>query len=346
MNSKSIVITGGGCGSEELFSPVGVMANPHLQSLLPSSPLRLLLLRRRAARLMEASRSLLLDCGEGVRLHAWHAPPVVEPGVRTRGTAVLIHGWEGTGESSYLLSVASRLYEEGLEVIRLHLRDHGPSHHLNPGLFHSNRIDEVVGAVAAIAGRFPEHPLCLGGFSLGGNFALRVAARADAAGIPLARVIAVCPVLEPASTLTAMERGPKIYQRYFMAKWRRSLELKASLFPELYRFGDLRRFRGLRDMTAYFVQDYSEYSDLDSYLSGYAITGEALARISAPSLLITAADDPVIPACDLPRVARPSCLRVVETRAGGHCGFLPSVLGTSWIDGQAARWFGAAGGPE
>jgi uncharacterized protein len=328
----------------ELFSPVGMMANPHLQSLLPSSPLRRALLRRRAVRLMAASRTLLLDCGDGVRLHSWYAPPARGSRAPSRGLAVLIHGWEGTGESSYLLSVASHLYDEGWGVIRLHLRDHGPSHHLNPGLFHSNRIGEVVGGVAAIAERFPERPLCLGGFSLGGNFALRVAARAVTAGIPLARVMAVCPVLEPASTLTAMERAPKIYERYFMAKWRRSLELKASLFPDLYRFGDLRRFRGLRDMTAYVVQDYSEYADLDSYLSGYAITGEALARISVPSLLIAAADDPVIPITDLPRLVRPVHLSVLETRCGGHCGFLPSVLGTSWIDGQAARWFGAAGG--
>lgn len=345
MSGNSRLRAADGHEGGELFSPVGMMTNPHLQSLLPSSPLRRALLRRRAVRLMAASRTLLLDCGDGVRLHSWYAPPAGGTRVPQKGLAVLIHGWEGTGESSYLLSVASRLHDEGWGVIRLHLRDHGPSHHLNPGLFHSNRIGEVVGAVAAIAERFPEYPLCLGGFSLGGNFALRVAARAEAAGIPLARVMAVCPVLEPASTLTAMERGPKIYERYFMAKWRRSLELKASLFPELYRFGDLRRFRGLRDMTAYFVQDYSEYEDLDSYLSGYAITGEALARISAPSLLIAAADDPVIPIADLPRLVRPARLSIVETRTGGHCGFLPSVLGTSWIDGQAARWFGAAGGP-
>jgi uncharacterized protein len=327
------------------FSPAGLIANPHLQSVLPSSPLRRSLLRRRAAPLAAASRSLVLDCGGGVRLHGWHAPQPADA-QPARGLAVLIHGWEGAGDSSYLLSAATRMRAEGWDVIRLHLRDHGPSHHLNEDLFHSNRLPEVVGAVARIAELFPGMPLVLGGFSLGGNFALRVAARAEAVGIPLARVMAVCPVLDPASTLDAMEHGPRLYERYFMKKWRRSLQIKASLFPQRYRFGDLRRFRGLRDMTDFFVRDYSEYDDLDSYLAGYAIVGDRLATLAAPTLLVAATDDPVIPARDLARLARPPGLRVLATTRGGHCGFLPSMAGTSWIDGQMAAWFAPAGAPR
>lgn len=328
------------------FAPQGLIANPHLQSILPSSPLRRSLLRRRAGPLLAVSRTLLLDCGEGVRLHSWHAPQPADAARPPRGLAVLLHGWEGAGDSSYLLAAATRMYAEGWSVIRLHLRDHGPSHHLNEDIFHSNRLPEVVGAVARIAELFPGLPLCLGGFSLGGNFAMRVAARADAAGIPLARVMAVCPVLDPVSTLHAMENGPQLYERYFMAKWRRSLGIKAQLFPERYRFGDLRRFRGLRDMTDYFVRDYSEYPDLASYLAGYAIVGDVLATLSAPTLLVAAADDPVIPSADMPRLARPAALKVVVTRCGGHCGFLPSITGASWIDSVMAEWFAPAGPPR
>jgi uncharacterized protein len=324
------------------FAPAGWIANRHLQSILPNAPFRRGALRRKAAPMVELSRSLVLDCGQGTRLHCWHAKQPAGAARPARGLAVLIHGWEGTGDSSYLLSAATRLHAEGWEVIRLHLRDHGPSHHLNVDLFHSNRINEVIGAVACIAATYPELPLCLGGFSLGGNFALRVAAQADARGIPLARVMAVCPVLEPASTLEAMEGAPRIYERYFMAKWRRSLELKAQIFPAHYRFGDLRRFRGLREMTAFFVEEFSEFADLDTYLAGYAITGDVLSTVSAPTLLVAAADDPVIPARDLPRLAPAPGLMVVETDRGGHCGFLPSLHGSSWVDGQMASWFAPA----
>ena len=68
----------------------------------------------------------------------------------------------------------------GFEVVRLNLRDHGATHHLNRELFHSCRLPEVVGAVRALALRFPGMPLVLAGFSLGGNFMLRVAAHREA----------------------------------------------------------------------------------------------------------------------------------------------------------------------
>ena len=62
-------------------------------------------------------------------------------------TAVLVHGWEGNAESLYILSLAQQLFDLGFDVVRLNLRDHGDTHHLNRELFHSCRLPEVVGAV-------------------------------------------------------------------------------------------------------------------------------------------------------------------------------------------------------
>ena len=53
-----------------------------------------------------ASEELLLDCGDGVTLQAFHSSPAKrgrEPGKRL---AVLLHGWEGSADSTYLLSLA------------------------------------------------------------------------------------------------------------------------------------------------------------------------------------------------------------------------------------------------
>ena len=175
------------------FIPPAWLGNPHVQSVLASSPLRRPVVLRRAGALIRASRSVLLEGIHGARLHGWYARP--EHG-DSRGLAILIHGWEGSGNSLYLLSCAAYLHSQGWSVLRLHLRDHGPTHHLNPGMFHSNRIEEVTAAVAHAARLLPERPVCLGGFSLGGNFALRVAVRAPEAGIPLDRVMAVCAVLD------------------------------------------------------------------------------------------------------------------------------------------------------
>ncbi len=318
------------------FRPPAWIANRHLQSVLPSLPFRRPAIERRASAVRRASQPLVLDCGDGVRLMGLHAEPPSGGAERVPRLAVLLHGWEGSADSLYLLSVAQLLHERGFDIVRLNLRDHGGTHALNRELFHSCRLPEVVGAVARLQVLFPRHSLSLVGFSLGANFALRVGARARAAGIRIARIVAVCPVLDPAVTLEALESGPAVYHDYFLYKWRRSLRQKQDAWPGHYDFGDLIGDKSLRSMTERMVLKYTDYPDLATYLAGYAITGRMLESLEAPAPLITAADDPMIHARDLERLARPASLEITVTPHGGHCGFMEGLRGPSWIDRRIA----------
>jgi predicted alpha/beta-fold hydrolase len=310
------------------FRPPVVLGNRHVQSMISHAPWRRSRIAGSARQLLETAREHVLDCGDGVRLQGFMSAT----DGNQRGVVVLLHGWEGSAHSAYILSAGSHLLAAGFSVFRLNLRDHGDTKTLNEGLFHSCRIDEVVGAVSAIREQVESPFFALVGQSLGGNFALRVAARAHQVGFSLDRVIAVCPVLRPHSTMQALDGGVWIYRHYFLARWRRSLEEKAAAFPHLYRFGDLSRFRTLTETTAFFVEHYTEFDNLDDYLAGYAITGDVLAGLQVPSRIILAADDPVIPIGDLDNVAPSNALEATLARRGGHCGFVDSVLGSTWID--------------
>lgn len=310
------------------FEPPRVLRHRHVQSLLAGWPWRQHWLRRRSAGLLTASRDELVDCGDGVRLLGhFSAQPQ-----NSRGLAILLHGWEGSAEASYVISVGGLLYDAGFDVFRLNFRDHGDTFALNRELFHSCRIDEVVGALVQISKRHPAERTFVVGHSLGGNFALRAAARAPAAGIALTKVVAVCPVLRPSSTMRALEDGLWVYRSYFLRRWRRSLLAKAACFPELYDFGDLRRFPTLTATTEFFATRYASFPDLDSYLNGYAITGDALARLAVPAKIIAAADDPVIPIADLADLAASSALAIEVFPRGGHCAFLEDYRLRSWVD--------------
>jgi predicted alpha/beta-fold hydrolase len=310
------------------FNPPRGLRHHHVQSLLAGWPWRQRWLRGRAVRVLAASRDEIVDCGAGVRLLGHFSAQTAE----AKGLVVLLHGWEGSAEANYVVSVGGLLYEAGFSVFRLNFRDHGDTFALNTELFHSCRIDEVVGALAAITARHPAKRTFLVGHSLGGNFALRAAARAPAAGIDLAKVVAVCPVLRPASTMRALEDGWWVYRHYFLRRWRRSLLTKAACFPELYDFGDLRRFPTLTATTEFFAVRYARFPDLDSYLNGYAITGDVLAGLTVPSRLIAAADDPVIPIGDLADVAVSPALTIDVFPHGGHCAFLEDYRLRSWVD--------------
>jgi predicted alpha/beta-fold hydrolase len=292
---------------------------------------------RRAIPMLAASEELLLECGDGVTLQAFHASPAKrgrEPGKRL---AVLLHGWEGSADSTYVLSMAQTLFAHGLEVVRLNLRDHGATHHLNRELFHSCRLPEVVGAVRALAQRFEGMPMVLGGFSLGGNFMLRVAAHREARDLSIERVLAVSPVLDPAETMTTLERGSPLYHSYFVRKWSRSLARKQMAWPEHYDFDELLRVRSLREMTRQLVLQYTEFPTMEDYLAGYAITGDRLTTLAAPANVLTSLDDPIIDPRDLARLARTPHLEIVTTARGGHCGFLENLGASNWIDAQVVK---------
>ena len=319
------------------FSPPRWLANAHVQSILPSMKLRRPWLKRRARDLLRVSVDHVLDCGHGVRLLGHYSGQQAAGKGPPKQLAILLHGWEGSAESMYVLSLGSYLFDRGCDVFRLNFRDHGPSHHLNEDIFHSCRLDEVVGAVQCIQRMFPTVPTTIAGFSLGGNFALRVAASAAKAELRLERAIAVCPVLRPHSTMEILEHGSLVYRWYFMDKWKRSLRLKQSLFPQRFDFGPILSQRSIKAMTEILVSRFSEFADLDSYLSGYAIVGEALAQLQVPSRILFALDDPIIPAADLKDLARTPYLHVDTVAHGGHCGFMDKLSSESWADRQIAK---------
>jgi len=317
------------------FRPRRWLRSPHFQTILPS--LRRARVGRRAAPLLAASEELLLDCGDGVTLQAFHSSPARHGRDPGRKLAVLLHGWEGSSESLYLLSLAQTLFDAGFEVVRLNLRDHGATHHLNRELFHSCRLPEVVGAVRALATRFTGVPMALAGFSLGGNFMLRVAAHDEAQHLPLERVIAISPVLDPAETLVTLERGTPIYHSYFVRKWSRSLSRKQQAWPDHYDFEELLRIRNLREMTRQLVLSHTEYPTMEDYLAGYAVTGGRLTTLAVPATVLTSLDDPIIDATGLAQLARVPHLDIVTTSHGGHCGFIETLGDVSWIDGQVVK---------
>lgn len=326
----------------DAFSPPAGLRSPHLQSLLNSSGLRRRRCLRRARGLLAAEQEWLLDGGDGVRLLGHYSP---QPGTG-RGLAVLLHGWEGSSRSNYMLTSGARLYAAGFDVLRLNFRDHGDTHHLNPGIFHSCRLDEVIHALGDAQQRTGAADWRVAGYSLGGNFALRVALHGPRQGLRIGRVFAVCPVLDPASVLKAMEDGPTFYESHYVRKWARSVRVKQARFPDRYAYDEWYRLPGLRAKTAYFATRYYRFGSLEDYFEGYSIAGERLARLEVPGTLLTSADDPVVPVSDVRQLPQIPALEVVVTRYGGHCGYLKNWRLDSWAEELMLARFGAGARPQ
>jgi predicted alpha/beta-fold hydrolase len=307
------------------FTPPFYMRSAFAQTFLASSKIR----KWGKNPMLDSAREVILNPIKDVRLQGFYSP---QPDGQAKGVVMLLHGWEGSVNSAYILPTGRFLYENGFSVFRLNYRDHGDTHHLNPGLFYAVLLDEVFGAVQQVAQYERGLPFYLVGFSMGGNFALRIARTCAESPIAnLKHVIGISPVLDPEKSTYAIDQYP-LLRKYFRKKWSRSLLKKQASFPDLYDFSEVLKLETIMEMTDVMLQRYSEYKSSSDYFRHYAVVGDTLANLTVPTTIITAQDDPIIPVEDFYDLKLPSTADLIVQRYGGHNGFLETLSGRAWYE--------------
>lgn len=309
------------------FQPPFWLQNRHLQTIIASSGWRHVWIRHEANNLLTQSEALVLHSSKGVRLKA----QVAIPHAGNDKMAVIFHGWEGSADSSYVLSAGQSYLNRGFSVCRLNLRDHGDTYHLNRQPFNSVRLDEICEALTNLCQRYPCKTLHLVGFSLGGNFVLRLSAQARIQHLPLALTVAICPAIDPIHSSDTIEQGSWLYHNYFVRKWRHSLLRKYQYFPEIMRSHHDLEHKTLGEMNRVFVPLHTDYSTAESYLAAYRVSQPVIDAIRTPCHVIYADDDPIIDASDLDRLQATEWVKFEVQEHGGHCAFLRNSHLQSWI---------------
>ena len=308
--------------------------NRHINTILGSNGPRKWVVRHRARGLNAASEEVVLKCRNGVRLHG-----VFTAGSDPdKGLVVLLHGWEGTANSTYLLSAALALHAQGFSIFRLHMRDHGPSHHLNEGPFLAVNLDEILDAMEQICALYPHGYVGLAGFSLGANLVVRIACTIGSRPIRLDQAVAVSPPIDPEAAAYAI-RNYSVYNRYFIAKWQRSFARKMALFPHYEAHRALLDHTDIMEMHEDFVPRFSSYPTAADYFRAYALTAENLHHVDAPCRIVMVEDDPVIPISSIAQLPALEGLELVCVPHGGHCGFVSGHGLDSWMDGYLVSVF-------
>ena len=299
----------------EFKPPLGLRGGG-VQTIVGST-VRKYFVSRRAESLKASESERILTADDGTRLAVWLSEQAQPAPLIT-----LIHGWLGTHNSGYNLSLANTLWENGFSVARLNLRDHGGTAHLNKEMFHNGLIHEVVDVVGQLQSRFDRTAVI--GFSLGGNFALRLSKHL---GMP---ALGICPLMDPAASVAVIDKGANVYKGYFMRKWRKAMDDKAAAFSDRYNFVETGAY-GLKTvhlMTQHFVDHYTDYDSLQAYYDCYTLTGSYLEGTA--SAILAAADDPVVPEQGF--VGLPDSVALTLLPRGGHCAFVDSYAMTSFAD--------------
>lgn len=280
----------------------------------------------------------------------------VEPGVRLlarcrwqrskheHATVILVHGFEGSASSVYMLGTADKAFRAGFNVVRLNMRTCGGTEHLTPTLYHSGLIHDFDAVISELVTLDRLRVLLLIGFSMSGNMALRLVAEYGAAKRPeLVGVVAISPSLDLSACAEAIERrANRVYQSSFLRSLRRRMRRKHRLHPDTYDLTPLRRVRTIRDFDECFTTKYGGYRSVSEYYAA-ASAKKHIEYIRRPTLIIQAQDDPLIPFSSFPHeaIARNPYIIMLAPRSGGHVGFLAKAAAGEdrwWAENRAVQF--------
>ena len=302
------------------FRPHALLRGGHAQTLAAALRLPRLKLLREVRGLYE-SRLVEVEPGARVLLKCrWQKERLKAP------TLLLLHGLEGSSESLYVVGASQKAYRAGLNVVRMNMRNCGGTEHLTRTLYHSGMTGDINRVlVEELAGRERLARVYVVGFSMSGNMVLRLAGNyGREAPRALAGLCAVSPSIDLSGCADFIERRANtVYRWSFLRSLRRRVRAKRRLHPALFDTRGLWRVRTLRQFDGRYTAPLGGYRDAADYYAR-ASSQPVIARIQLPTLIVHAADDPVIPVepfRDPSIAANPEVLLVV-TEHGGHVGFL------------------------
>jgi predicted alpha/beta-fold hydrolase len=130
------------------------------------------------------------------------------------------------------------------------------------------------------------------------------------------------------------EKQNAIYQWHFVRNLKRRMRRKARTSPGKWSLAALPRIKSIREFDDAYTAPFHGFRDAADYYHR-ASAVRVIDKISIPTLIITAADDPFVPPGPFKEraVVRNRNLTVRITDHGGHCGFVEEAR-----DGYDGYW--------
>lgn len=298
------------------FRPARFLKSPHAQTI--------------AAALLRSTR------GPRVRRERWdtHDGDFVDVDVLDGGPeqVLVLHGLEGSSHAGYVVECLRQAHARGWGAVALNFRGCSGVPNRSARSYCSGDYDDALFVLGRMAA-----PRLAVGFSLGGNVLLKMLAeRHDDAGVTAAAAISV--PFDLHACARALD-GPGLMMRFYQLRFLRTLKAKALATAARHPGTlDVERIRGARGIIGFDDAVTAPLYGLGSAAEYYAwaSSGPRLGSIRTPTLLISAADDPLAPASHLPAVENHRLTRLV-TEHGGHCGFVGEGR-SFWAEAEAFRF--------
>ena len=239
----------------------------------------------------------------------------------------LLHGLEGSVRSHYVAGFFEQAKDRGWAADLLIFRGCGEQPNRRPRFYHSGDTDDLAFALEHVLRETPEVPVVLAGVSLGGNVLLKFLAERNTDTpnrIRAAAAISVPFDLERSARFISTGFS-RIYDRHFLRTLRGKAMAKLVRYPKLFDRQRLQNAESIYEFDDAVTAPVHGFANAHDYYTKSSSL-RALHRISIQTLLLSAVDDPFLPAAVLGQVrdtARDNPKLTLEfPDHGGHVGFV------------------------
>jgi predicted alpha/beta-fold hydrolase len=271
---------------------------------------------------------------------------------------LLLHGLEGSSYSVYAQGLARLLARAGWRTTVLNFRScaRDPLRlsralpNRRPRLYHSGETSDLGFVVKTLSARDGHKPLFAVGVSLGGNVLLKWLGEVGARS-PVEGAVTISVPYDLAAAARHLERGSR---RFYVSGFLKTLKLKA--LDVVRRFPDVEAVTRLDVQRIRRARTFFEFDDAATApLHGFAGADDYyrrssslrfLGQIEIPTLCLSSADDPFLPAAviERARAAASDEVSILSTPWGGHAGFISGPWPWRplyWAEESAVSWLTA-----
>lgn len=254
---------------------------------------------------------------------------------------LFLHGLEGTIRSHYVAGLFIEARRRGWAADLMIFRGCGDEPNRAPRFYHSGDTNDLAYVLDRVLAEVPGVPIGLAGVSLGGNVLLKFLGergRSLPARVRGAAVVSVPFDLEAGCRFIA-QGVSKIYDRHFLRTLKRKALEKLERYPGLFDREKLARAQTIFEFDDAVTAPVHGFKSAHDYYSQSSALGY-LDRITLPTFLLSAVDDPFLPPEVLSRVRdiaelNPN-LTLQFTEHGGHAGFVSGAA--PWSARYFAEW--------
>lgn len=258
---------------------------------------------------------------------------------------VLFHGLEGSSQSHYARTLMYWVKDRGWAGAVPHFRGCSGEPNRMRRAYHSGDSAEIDWILRRIAAEHPQRALYAAGVSLGGNALAKWLGEQGAAAGFVRRAAVISAPLDLRAGGHALSRGVgMVYTRVFLRTLKRKTIAKLASHPDLATSaGFAQAVLQARDLHAFdnlYTAPVHGFRDTEDYWTR-ASAKPWLPKISVPTLVLNAKNDPFMPAEALPHAQEVSPhVRLEQPDDGGHVGFavgsFPGRL--DWLPLRILRW--------